>query len=154
MVPSRASYQTYWWLDMLIKIKGDNQPTANWLNASVQKQLWIAFMFTVSPSLEVQWMVLGTILPRTLSVMENQRETFVPTGDVWSNEHSRKVVVIDCLACYSTRGEQLAAFYRTWQKPITSKLKLSIGRGTKPKKSQPLPYEVWLEQSIGWWIPN
>jgi len=64
-------------LDYAYKIKGDNQPTHNWLNASDQKAALDALMFTVSPSqLEVPAHVLALIPPRPFGYGKT-RETFV-----------------------------------------------------------------------------
>jgi hypothetical protein len=71
-------------MEYAYKIKGDNQPTHNWLNAADQKSALDALMFTVSPNqLEVPAHVLALIPPRPFGYGKT-RETFVSrTGPIF-----------------------------------------------------------------------
>jgi len=71
-------------MDYTYKIKGDNQPTHNWINAEDQKAALDALMFTVSPDqLQVPAHILALIPPRPFGYGKT-RETFVSrTGPVF-----------------------------------------------------------------------
>jgi hypothetical protein len=71
-------------MEYAYKIKGDNQPIHNWLNAADQKSALDALMFTVSPNqLEVPAHVLALIPPRPFGYGKT-RETFVSrTGPIF-----------------------------------------------------------------------
>ncbi|MGM0945618.1 MAG: zinc-dependent metalloprotease [Bacteroidota bacterium] len=64
-------------VDYTYKIKGDNQPRHNWVNAADQSKALDALMYAISPDqLEVPQSILDLIPPRPFGYSRN-RETFV-----------------------------------------------------------------------------